>query len=212
MKLRADKMRCNVLVCCVVILAGCKSSTQYEAASAYYTSRAAQVVASAEAVEVPLKQGEEGRLYVAAEVGSSNVFLIVDSGAAMMVLDRNLLAQQGVKLMATPRGAFFGNGGSFDASVARVPVIRIGAYEIRDCPVVATSLVDWNHQEMAAQRVTIGGMLGSAQLKLMRATIDYDRGVLTLRKPNPQDGANAGQPSGSETDSTSAAAASRRSP
>ena len=97
-------------------------------------------------------------------------------------------------MMPTPPGIFYGTGGSFETSVARIPVIRIGAYELRDCPVVATSFVEWNRREMAAQRVVVGGMLGSAQLELMRATIDYDRGVLTLRRPNKALHATAAAP------------------
>lgn len=175
----------------VLFLGGCTLPSQYEEARRYYTSHQAAVVADAAEASIPLQRGKEGRLYVVARMGRTECLLMVDTGATLTLLDERLVTGLGTRILPAPKGVLYGGGGASSGGVARIPAITLGGFELRDCPVFVTDLSEWNRREFAAQGVEIAGILGSGHLELLNAQIDYEAGVLTLRRTQQTPGREA---------------------
>jgi hypothetical protein len=91
------------LLSAVFAVAGCATPREYEAARNYYTSHQAEVVSASGDAAVPMRGGNEGRLYVLALIGEAEALLMVDSGSTTTIIDETLLRAQGIKVMAAQK-------------------------------------------------------------------------------------------------------------
>jgi predicted aspartyl protease len=164
-----------------VLLSGCGSPGNFDAARAYY-SKPPTISFSAPEV-VPLVVGSEGRLYMQVRIGTQDVMFLVDTGATATICDEQVISEAKIATMAAPFGTLWGGGGGVKSSVARIPTLQIGNTHILDCPVFVQNLDDWNKREVATQKRRIDGILGSELMELLGVQIDYRSHTMQIQKP-----------------------------
>lgn len=171
----------SILLPIGLLLSGCGSPGNFDAARHYY-SRPPTLSFSAPEV-VPLVLGTDGRLYVEVRIGNREVLFLVDTGATATICDERVISEIRIATMAAPFGILWGGGGGTKSSVARIPAMQIGDTHILDCPVFVQNLDDWNKREIATQKRRIDGILGSELMELLGVQIDYRSHTMQIQKP-----------------------------
>ena len=112
------------------------------------------------------------QFYVSANLdGAMDVTLMVDTGAAMIVLGAQRLLMLGYDLDAAPKRYFSTAGGVVRAPVVRLDRFELGGRTVRDWPVDAIDM------SLAAEAA---GLLGMDFLSRHPFAIDQDRQLLIL--------------------------------
>lgn len=176
-------MRIVLLFALTLAFSGCQSSKNYGEAHQLY-SRPPTISMQVPQVVLKLRSGEFGRIYLPARIGNAEVWLMVDTGATLTVIDEQVLKTEKIEMLQAPDDLLYGGGGASQSFVARLPKLDLGECSLDDMPVFATDYREWNRREKAAQKMEIGGILGSEILKLLNARIDYQAGTLVIQNPN----------------------------
>ena len=119
----------------------------------------------------------DGVLIVEADIADHRIRLLVDTGCAVSAITPGT-----VDLLGLDRGTFTGRRAVFTAGRAsmtvptgRIPMLRLGAVELRDVEVALMDL---------PPGVAVDGLLGVNVLDHFRVTFDFRHATLVLR-PEP---------------------------
>lgn len=136
-------------------------------------------------IEVPLDYSLS-LLFVEVSIGDSAYSFILDTGAGLTCLSRELAG--GIEILETGGMSAAGAGGSLDATTGRIEEIRIGDLIVRDLAVMVIDIAPM--AEMMGRR--IDGIIGYNVLNRYSTTIDIAGGRLTF------EGSETPLPSGEE--------------
>ena len=125
-------------------------------------------------VTVPLQRVGRSLVVQVRIAGSREAHLIVDTGATLTVLSREIALDLGLFSEAPVSTALVSTaGGQVTVDVVRVGTMEVGGAEVRDVPVAVYDLPD--------ATPAIDGLLGLSYLSHFLVTLDTERGQLSLR-------------------------------
>jgi predicted aspartyl protease len=143
-------------------------------------------------VAIPLTKTEEGLLVVECKNGAGSWWMVLDTGAARLVLDNELAKKLGLKL--GQEGWAIGAGGSQIAHLSSTRGFSIADFDTRkfsrsleiavtDLHEFEITMTDLDSSEKERTKCRIGGMLDSATLHRYSAIIDYSTCTVYFKTP-----------------------------
>lgn len=132
-------------------------------------------------VEIPLSRVANSEFEFTARVNNTDFSLLVDTGAAVTLLDRTQARAAGLRLQRTDEVVRGAAGTSRGLMVAWVESFRAGGFATGPLQIAVTDLAPLNAQFAAAGRPALGGYLGSDFLRAKNAVIDCANLRLYLR-------------------------------
>lgn len=132
-------------------------------------------------VEIPLSRVANSEFEFTARVNGTDFSLLVDTGAAVTLLDRTQARAAGLRLRRTDEVVRGAAGTSRGLMVAWVESFRAGGFATGPLQIAVTDLAPLNAQFAAAGRPALGGYLGSDFLRAKNAVIDCANLRLYLR-------------------------------
>ena len=132
--------------------------------------------------EVPLKRSSISDFEVLAKVNGRDALWLVDTGAAITLLDVSVSRKAGIKLHRTPYSVGGAGGGRQQIAVGIVDTLRLHKLQVRGAPIAVSDISSaggTGPQEPG--RPPIDGYLGADFLREKRAIIDCARMKLYLR-------------------------------
>jgi hypothetical protein len=116
--------------------------------------------------------------------GAPPANFIIDTGGSQLILDPAFAADLGVETLGSETGVFSG-GRTSNLELAVVSKVALdgagGSFTLDDVPV---QLLETRRFSAAFPNLRIDGVIGTQLLYHFRATIDYARGELVLRRPD----------------------------
>ncbi|OAI42071.1 hypothetical protein AYO41_04820 [Verrucomicrobia bacterium SCGC AG-212-E04] len=122
--------------------------------------------------EIPLSRIGTTEFEFTARVNGTDVAMLVDTGAAVTLLDRTQARYAGLRLQRTDEVVRGAAGTSRGLMVARVESFRAGSFATGPLQMAVTDLNPLNLQFAQAGRPLLGGYLGSDFLRAKGAIID----------------------------------------
>ena len=124
-------------------------------------------------------------LVVEGMINNIPINLIIDTGASKTVFDKRVLEE---KLQISDKGTYHIQSAGImadhiESKMATAKVFKLGDLKIKNYPVILIDLEAINKLYQKVTGKTIHGLIGSDFLLDMRATIDYKKFILVLRKP-----------------------------
>ncbi len=134
--------------------------------------------ASARAATMPIRLAS-GKVHVRAELeDGSEVWLLLDSGANVSILDRDLAERLGLELRGGGTADGAAGGGEFRFAFARAPAMRLPGVELASRPV---AVLERNTQ--GANGHPSSGLLGADLFRRFVVDVDYPNRTMTLHEP-----------------------------
>lgn len=137
------------------------------------TTVRAAIRAESGSVTVPITL-KAGHIHLDATINGKPVHLVFDSGAGANILTPEAAARLGIRGDGTP-GRATGTGGSVEAQRTRVANLTVGAGAVLENEVAYIIPLP--------AELECDGLIGHGLLNRFVATIDYDKGTLTLTDP-----------------------------
>ena len=113
------------------------------------------------------------------EINGKPIYVFIDTGGAMFILDPEIASNLGIKSVATYTGTYAG-GLTNETGFARAESLKVGGIALRNVPVMLLPTQKLT-TELTGGQYTIGGIIGTNVLQQFLATIDYPDGKLILR-------------------------------
>ena len=132
-------------------------------------------------VEIPLSRVANSEFEFTARVNGADFPMLLDTGAAVTLLDRTHARAAGLRLQRTDEVVRGAAGTSRGLMVAEVESFRAGGFSTGPLQIAVTDLAPLNAQFAAAGRPPLGGYLGSDFLRAKNAVIDCANLRLYLR-------------------------------
>ncbi len=136
-----------------------------------------EMPAGVASVKLPVRE-HDGEFLVRVDIGSRGLDLALDTGAAEIVLDDNVVRELGLKTYGSYSNA--ANGGRFTGTSAIVPEMKVGALTMHDV-VVAT--IPHVNDDRPGEFKTVG-LLGFDFIASQVLELDYERGEVTAIDPD----------------------------
>ncbi len=143
------------------------------------------VVSGPRQVTLPLyRVGATGsKLYVETKLSDGKPrFLLLDTGAAVSVIHREVADELGLEVKALPR-RIYGLAGSVPWHQAKLPEVRLGRLHVGPLAVA----VGVQGTPTQAGGVPVAGILGNDVLQHFQVVVDYSTATLTLAAPDTLD-------------------------
>ncbi len=132
-------------------------------------------------VEIPLSRVANSEFEFTAHVNGTDFSMLVDTGAAVTLLDRTQARAAGLRLQQTDEVVRGAAGTSRGLMLAEITSFRAGGFSTGPLQMAVTDLAPLNAQFAAAGRPPLGGYLGSDFLRAKNAIIDCANLRLYLR-------------------------------
>jgi len=107
-----------------------------------------------------------------------DIYLLIDTGAAALILDPDFANEAGAVRFGQSMGTFAG-GKQAPIQHARIDSVRLGEFTIKNVPV---ALLPTGRLPFAVEGQRIDGILGTVIFYHFFATLDYPNGELVLRR------------------------------
>ena len=121
---------------------------------------------------------------VSVELQGRKIFVLIDTGADMFVLDNEIAAAMGIKPISSMTGTFAG-GKQAEVGFGRADSLKIGDVTLKSVPISILPTQRFS-KGFAGGQYTIGGILGTGVLKQFLATLDYPGERLVLRRADDE--------------------------
>ena len=131
--------------------------------------------------EIPMKRASISDFEVPANVNGSKALWLVDTGAAITLLDRKLSKRAGVQLHRTPYTVGGAGGGRQRIEIGIVDNLRFSSVQVRSAYVAVSNISLHNAALEESGKPTIDGYLGADFLRERGAVIDCGQMRLYLR-------------------------------
>ena len=131
-------------------------------------------------VEVTLIPTEDGQFHLEVEVGTERLTMLLDTGAAVVVLDRYAVAERLKLPMKNVRTRGMGVGGTVTLHSTSLPPLKIGSFESSPGDVSVADLSYINEYKFYNGEPPIDGILGASFLHAHKAVIDYPQKKILL--------------------------------
>jgi hypothetical protein len=130
---------------------------------------------------LPLSISRENKPYLQILVNGRPLTVYIDTGAGT-IIDLSRAKELGVQLVPSYAGFGF-TGEGFMAHEGRIDRLQLGRVTLHGLPVRFVDLTQTRRIYAHQGLPVLDGVLGVDVLSALRASIDFDRSVLTLRRP-----------------------------
>jgi predicted aspartyl protease len=131
---------------------------------------------------IPLRHAADGKVYFTAQVLDRDTVLFVDTGATS-IFDVTLLRARNVPLTDMGQTGY-GLSGAVGSRMQAIVDIQLGKLKITGWPADCIDLSGLKAVNKANGLPEFDGLIGSDLLSFLKATVDFDRLTLTLRRPH----------------------------
>ena len=131
---------------------------------------------------IPLQRAADGKLYLTAQILGRDTVLFVDTGATT-ILDVTLMRARNVPLTDMGQTGYGLSGAAGPRMKATVDML-LGKVKITGWPADCIDLSGLKAVNKANGLPEFDGLIGCDLLTFLKATVDFDRLALTLRRPH----------------------------
>lgn len=121
---------------------------------------------------------------ISVEIQGRRIDALIDTGADMFVLDNEIAAAMGIKVLASTTGTFAG-GKTAEVGFAKADSLKIGEVTLKSVPVSLLPTQRFS-KGFEGGKYTIGGIVSTGLLKQFLPTLDYPESRLVLRPRDAQ--------------------------